>query len=313
MASYKGEFCPVCHKAFADGDQIVVCPECGTPHHRDCYFQLGHCANAERHGEDFAWQPEKQAPAAAPGIEGGAAPGQEGDGFSRPCPHCHAANPPGALFCVSCGKPLESQQQQYAAGPGFGPMAANQQNIKYGGVNPEDTIDGIRVEDMAEFIGPSSGYYLYQFKNMDLRGRKLSFSWSGFFITPLYMLFRKVWPVALLSILLNITLNIPGIIFFLTPESQINTLLTGPFAMAYTVTSLLMMAVQIFFGLFANAIYRRSVVKKIKQIQAMGLDRTETLRLYHKKGGVCRWAVLAVGLLLMVSSLLGTLLTAAGL
>ena len=126
------------------------------------------------------------------------------------------------------------------------------------------------------------------------------------------MLFRKVWPVALLSILLNITLNIPGIIFFLTPESQINTLLTGPFAVAYTVTSLLMMAVQIFFGLFANAIYRRSVVKKIKRIQAMGLDRTETLRLYHKKGGVCRWAVLTVGLLLMISSLVGTLLTAAG-
>ena len=35
--------CPVCNKTFQDGDDVVVCPECGAPHHRECYEQNGHC------------------------------------------------------------------------------------------------------------------------------------------------------------------------------------------------------------------------------------------------------------------------------
>ena len=29
--------CPVCDKQFKKGDDVVVCPECGAPHHRECY------------------------------------------------------------------------------------------------------------------------------------------------------------------------------------------------------------------------------------------------------------------------------------
>ena len=35
--------CPVCKKQFEKGDDIVVCPECGAPHHRECYEQNGKC------------------------------------------------------------------------------------------------------------------------------------------------------------------------------------------------------------------------------------------------------------------------------
>ena len=28
---YRGQHCPICGKEFCDGDDIVVCPECGTP------------------------------------------------------------------------------------------------------------------------------------------------------------------------------------------------------------------------------------------------------------------------------------------
>lgn len=34
---YRGQHCPICGKEFCDGDDIVVCPECGTPYHRECY------------------------------------------------------------------------------------------------------------------------------------------------------------------------------------------------------------------------------------------------------------------------------------
>lgn len=46
--------CPVCDKQFKKGDDVVVCPECGTPHHRECYEKEGHCHFADRHGADFS-------------------------------------------------------------------------------------------------------------------------------------------------------------------------------------------------------------------------------------------------------------------
>ena len=46
---FKNYFCPVCNNKFTDDDDVVVCPECGTPHHRDCYFSNGGCFNEEKH------------------------------------------------------------------------------------------------------------------------------------------------------------------------------------------------------------------------------------------------------------------------
>ena len=48
LAHYTGVHCPVCDKKFTDEDDIVVCPVCGTPHHRACYQQEGRCAFEEQ-------------------------------------------------------------------------------------------------------------------------------------------------------------------------------------------------------------------------------------------------------------------------
>lgn len=45
--------CPVCNKQFKEGDDIVVCPECGTPHHRECYEQEEHCFYQDKHSQNF--------------------------------------------------------------------------------------------------------------------------------------------------------------------------------------------------------------------------------------------------------------------
>ena len=50
---YIGYKCPVCDKYFHVGDDVVVCPECGTPHHRECYKNLGHCVNEDKHSQGF--------------------------------------------------------------------------------------------------------------------------------------------------------------------------------------------------------------------------------------------------------------------
>ena len=55
--NYKGVSCPVCKQEFKEGDDIVVCPVCGAPHHRACYHQLGHCAlEQELHEQGRSWE-----------------------------------------------------------------------------------------------------------------------------------------------------------------------------------------------------------------------------------------------------------------
>ena len=58
MAEYINLPCVVCGKEFDENSDVVVCPVCGTPHHRDCYKQIGHCGNIEWHAQNKFFDPE---------------------------------------------------------------------------------------------------------------------------------------------------------------------------------------------------------------------------------------------------------------
>ena len=47
---YTNYKCPVCERFFEEDDDVVVCAECGTPHHRECYVNHGKCFNENKHG-----------------------------------------------------------------------------------------------------------------------------------------------------------------------------------------------------------------------------------------------------------------------
>ena len=49
---YSNYKCPVCNNQFTEDDDVVVCPDCGTPHHRECWINKGHCANEALHGTE---------------------------------------------------------------------------------------------------------------------------------------------------------------------------------------------------------------------------------------------------------------------
>ncbi len=46
----KNYICPICNVRFTEDDDVVVCPECGTPHHRECYNKENNCFNSHLHG-----------------------------------------------------------------------------------------------------------------------------------------------------------------------------------------------------------------------------------------------------------------------
>ncbi len=44
--------CSLCHSCLFEKDDVVYCPVCGAPHHRECYNSIGHCALESTHGTD---------------------------------------------------------------------------------------------------------------------------------------------------------------------------------------------------------------------------------------------------------------------
>ena len=176
MTRYTGNHCPVCEQAFTDEDDIVVCPDCGTPYHRACWQKVGACMHKSEHAAGFEWKPE-------------VGPEAEQAAHEATCPNCGTHNTPGAARCSHCGCPLpkstgaedakaedEKSVPIYARDPAVhskdctepGPHIDAYGTGADGGIyrreiGPEDTIDGIKAKDWAAYVGRSPMYYLMQF------------------------------------------------------------------------------------------------------------------------------------------------------
>lgn len=55
VSNFTGSKCIICENEFNDNDDIVVCPECGTPYHRECYQKEGKCVNVRLHDQGKSW------------------------------------------------------------------------------------------------------------------------------------------------------------------------------------------------------------------------------------------------------------------
>lgn len=201
---YTGLKCPVCGKTFTANDDIVVCPDCGAPYHRECYAKVGKCVFADRHGTPDAWKrpPEEPGPESQPGQR---------------CPRCGSQNAPGALFCAHCGQPLAENQQDFHGfpqnngfpfaggpqnGPPFPPYQQPQQNgapgqIPFlfdplGGVNPNEPIEDVPAGDAAKLVQNNTQYYLPVFMNLTHFHRN-RFNFGAFLFSAGWLLYRKMY------------------------------------------------------------------------------------------------------------------------
>ena len=116
MNMYSGQICPCCNNVIQENDIVVVCPECGVPHHRSCWDASGcttfGCSQQRFDAAPVQVQPVSPAPAAAPAAQAVCSscgyPLSENQGF---CPHCGTARAvPRARHCAACGTPLQDGQ-----------------------------------------------------------------------------------------------------------------------------------------------------------------------------------------------------------
>lgn len=306
MANYKGNHCPICNEAFADGDDIVVCPDCGTPYHRACWFKTGVCVHADQHGTGFEWKPD-----AVPGVDD-----------TCVCPNCGTPNPANGHYCNHCGVPLpsngeDSSRKQEDQGPIYarqngpaphsaapGSNADGSRTDAFGGMfrrelGPDDPIDGIKARDWASYLGGSSLYYLIQFLRMDETRRKTSVSFAAFFLGPVYFFYRKMWKAGVIFAAISLALTFPTVLALLQAAGSplVAGMDLGWLTTASYICSFLNWCQMFVRSLFALYWYKKESARRIREIcdrVPEGQERSDALIL---RGGT---SIVAVVIYLLV-------------
>ena len=279
---YSYEKCPVCEKEFANDDDIVVCPLCGTPHHRDCYKKNGECSNYDKHSEGFRWTPSKENKLVTEDT--------------APLPPVDTA--------------IENEQPITNAFFGANPLSQF----------PQDIEEGVSAEDVAGFVQIHAIKYLRNF--FYAKSNKKTFSWAAFFFTPYWFFYRKMYKLGAtfmaLSLLLTVGFNIlPPVqtlyndmtewtekynvenVQDLTEEEftqayaeQQEFITSNPTGVALMLTQgALSLALQVFAGFKANKWYYNHTITNIKKIKSEEPDTQKQKLLFFKKGGCSVGAV----------------------
>ena len=178
--TYSGVRCPVCNKKFGNSDDIVVCPVCGAPHHRECYFAGGQCVFAAEHMSGKAWQPEENT-------------GGDSAAGGPVCADCNTKNPPDNLFCSRCGNRLDGERHHGAVPFAFG--GAYKPYDTYAAADDKEPVGELTAQEYAQYIGRSRGYYLPVFKRLGQGIGTVSLNIPAFLFGFLFFFYRKMYLV----------------------------------------------------------------------------------------------------------------------
>ncbi len=204
MKYYKDEKCPVCSKEFKEGDNIVVCPECGTPYHKECYKKVNDCINKESHGTYFYTNDKIEK--IKSGFENSEKNVQEADTEEKiKCPYCDTMNHLENEECERCGMPFDNLAS--------GVLFYKDKILK------QDTIAGISIKDWVAYLGANAMSYIIKFKSIEKRKYSLlEFNFGAGFFGELYFLYRKMYLFGGLFFFLRMFITTFIISMFLPPD-----------------------------------------------------------------------------------------------
>jgi ribosomal protein L37E len=227
MDEFIGQKCLICGEAFDKNADIAVCPECGTPYHRACFKKAGHCVNTALHESGGEWVPDIK---------------ERAQSAETLCKRCGRQNRDGALFCESCGFPLESfiktehsehreklrenesentGESANVRSSGFegitDELIMNPTTVNYDdplcGFNPEEVFESdVKLSEIADYVKFNTHYYLPIFKNIKKYGQPLMFNFTALFFPELFFAYRKMPLYAIGAFLIRLFLGIPSFI-----------------------------------------------------------------------------------------------------
>lgn len=215
-----GKKCPVCEKPFEEDDDIVVCPKCGAPYHRDCYAVRGKCIFPELHKNGETWKSPDAEPEQPESSED-----------TITCSACGFKNSKDSIVCEHCGEFLntnEIEESEKSKRVIFGHFSTDQTDddadgedgydnmyslppgIRIGSVfpqiKPDEDFDGVSAAELIKCIGQNALYYLPIFQR--IRDYNTSrFNFAAFIFGGGWYLYRKQYLKGILISLLTIVLN----------------------------------------------------------------------------------------------------------
>lgn len=320
MLNYTGAKCPICEKPFREDDDIVVCPTCGAPYHRDCYKEAGSCIYEELHEKGQRWE--------APEPEERPVTSTAHEIKDQECPRCSVLNGHSALFCSSCGSPLKIEpdthnNSQYTQNTGFPPMYG--MPIPFdpmGGVKPTDTMDEhISYGEVSKVVQQNTRYYMPVFDKIK-KTKRGKFNFCAFLFSGGWFLYRKQYKKGILFSVLMLALYLgqtfttlfvsyPKIVELLEKAGKdvtqssisieqvmsISSTITTPDLLLIalpTIISFAMLAVMIVLGFLGNRMYMKHCVRTINKIRNTTVNSEDFNTRIMEKGGINTTAALCV-------------------
>lgn len=273
MQEYVGQPCIVCGRPFDEQDDIVTCPECGTPYHRACWKQNGKCINEALHASGQSWIKQHQEQEKEKRAEERRAEEAE-----------------------------QAAARESGEAPGLNPELYDGIRINLEdpclGLDPEEQLDGISVAEASDFIRTNRFYYLPLFRLMKRTGKKISFNFLSLLCPHFYFANRKMWGSAMLALVLNSLFEIPTIILLLKQQMDISIpwadVTTTTFRAVYTVSFVLYLICSVIWGLRANYMYYRFAQRRIRQIKQDTATPEESRARIRTAGGTSLLNVMLV-------------------
>lgn len=201
MPKYENYKCPVCHRQFEKDDDIVTCPECGTPHHRECYKLVGHCVNEGLHKNDYSFLEAEKPMKKEPEVIY-YSPSENEDLQGEDIINEAKAQ------SVKDDEESNNDDKSKKAQGGFSPFQTIQ--IDMGQYSEKGEIDGVSITDIAATIRNNVPRFISKFKQFSEKKKKLSWNWSAFFFGSFYLLFRKMYKQGIAFFCLVISAIIGG-------------------------------------------------------------------------------------------------------
>lgn len=268
-----GKKCACCGAYLFDEDDVVFCPVCGAPHHRDCYNSKGHCAFESLHGTDRQYDKVQKETA------------------EKEQPNTQSA---------------EQNTNNANDFNNAGPMPFLQFDMLGGIAKDFDLGDGVTANDAARFVLTNTHRYIPKFAAAKY-GKKASFNWLAFLLPPAWFLSRKMYKIGIFVLVLAVSLTLLTFPFMLDFQNYLNaddpynySVIAkifreniGNFEKSAMITffaaTLGNILLSFFCGIFGDYLYRNHTLSSIKEIKKECLNYEDNMR---KKGGVNLFAAM---------------------
>ena len=300
--SDKGLSCVRCRSYLFDEDDVVYCPVCGAPHHRECYNALGHCALEELHGTENQYS-RKAA---------------EEKMMEKEAEHEEEIK--NTVFCQMCGEKYDSNLDRCpkCAAPNINGINGFAGFDFLGGVPADkDLGDGVTADEAKNFVMANTQRYIPKFAALNEK-HKISWNWMAFLFPACWMFSRKMFKGGIIAAAITIIakflsyplqLQIYNMGYTNPYDTNIVSELAerlpeidGAIIILAFIGLLLSIFLNFFFALFGDYIYKNHSIKTIKKIKTESEDSAAD---YRKKGGMSfTWFLLSYLIIDCVLSIL---------